>query len=210
MGSRIMHYCISSLLANKLDISNRNEFMLGGIAPDIHGLMGVPKGVTHFKDIDADGKSHINYMRFYNMYKDVIKEQPFYLGYLCHLISDVAYLDTYFKIVPRSVPDSKWKEKLQTSYRDFQRLNGRIIKEYSLTLHEHVLPSINIQGYNADFIPALLDEMRKDFQIDEGLMNETLELFKDDKSEITDYINKSVEQCLEFVSTVGIDSYTNG
>lgn len=204
MGSRIMHYCIASLLANKLDITKRNEFMLGGIAPDIHGFMGVPKGVTHFKDIDADGKSRINYMRFYDMYKDVIKEQPFYLGYLCHLISDVSYLDTYFKIVPKSLPASELKEKLQTTYRDFERLNGRIIKQYSLTLYEHVLPSINIQGYKADFIPALLDEMRKDFQIDEVLMSETLELFKDDSSEITDYINKSVEQSLEVLSSVGI------
>ena len=178
--------------------------MLGGIAPDIHGLMGVPKGVTHFKDIDADRKSRINYMRFYNMYKDVIKEQPFYLGYLCHFISDVSYLDTYFKIVPKSLPASELKEKLQTSYRDFERLNGRIIKQYSLTLHEHVLPSINIQGYNAEFIPALLDEMRKDFQIDEILMSETLELFKDDNSEITDYINKSVEQSMKVLSSAGI------
>ncbi|OPA72992.1 hypothetical protein BVG16_31020 [Paenibacillus selenitireducens] len=28
--------------------------VLGGIAPDIHGLMGIPKGVTHFIDKDAN------------------------------------------------------------------------------------------------------------------------------------------------------------
>lgn len=207
MGSRIMHYCIANLLADELGIKNRNEFMLGGIAPDIHGLMGVSKGVTHFKDIDANGESHINYVRFYNTYKDAIKEQPFYLGYLCHLISDVAYLDTYFKIVPKSLSAEKLKEKLQTSYRDFERCNGRIIRQYSLTLNEHSLPSsVNIQGYNADFIPALLDELRKDFHMDEGLMHEPLELFKDDNSEITDYINKSVKQSLEFLSRAGISS----
>lgn len=180
--------------------------MLGGIAPDIHGLMGVPKGVTHFKDTYANGESRINYVRFYKTYRDVIKEQPFYLGYLCHLISDVVYLDTYFKVVPKSVSAGIWKEKLQTAYRDFNRLNGRIIKKYSLMFHHHVLLSINIKGYNADFIPILLDQLRKDFQIDEVLMSEPLELFKDDNSEITDYINKSVEQNLEFLSSVGISS----
>ncbi|MEF3309281.1 hypothetical protein PV433_10230 [Paenibacillus sp. GYB004] len=55
MGSRMMHYCIAALLADELSIKNRSEFMLGGIAPDIHGLMGVPKGVTHFKDTYASG-----------------------------------------------------------------------------------------------------------------------------------------------------------
>jgi hypothetical protein len=57
--------------------------MLGGIAPDIHRLMGVPKGVTHFKDRDAKGRGFINYERFYNAHKSVI-DVPFYLGYLCH------------------------------------------------------------------------------------------------------------------------------
>lgn len=204
MGSRMMHYCIATLLADELGIKNRSEFLLGGIAPDIHGLMGVPKGVTHFKDTNASGESRINYVRFYNTYKDLIQEQPFYLGYLCHLISDVVYLDTYFKIVPKSSPAGQLKEKLQRSYRDFERSNGRIIRQYSLTLHEHILPSINIHGYNADFLPALLEELRKDFQIDEALMHEPLELFKDDNSEINDYINKSVLHSLEFLSRIGI------
>lgn len=200
----MMHYCIAALLADELGIKNRSEFLLGGIAPDIHGLMGVPKGVTHFKDTNASGESRINYVRFYNTYKDLIQEQSFYLGYLCHLISDAVYLDTYFKIVPKSLPAEQLKEKLQLSYRDFERCNGRIIRQYSLTLHEHILPSINIFGYNADCLPALLEELRKDFQMDEALMHEPLELFKDDNSEINEYINKSVLHSLEFLSRIGI------
>lgn len=31
MGSRIMHYCISSLIADRLEIEQRSEFMLGVI-----------------------------------------------------------------------------------------------------------------------------------------------------------------------------------
>lgn len=206
MGSRIMHYCIATLLVDRLDIQKQNEFILGGIAPDIHGIMGGSKDVTHFKDADAHGGSRINYVRFYETHKYIMKDQPFYLGYLCHLISDVCFLDTYFKIVPKSVPAEQWKEKVQASYRDFARLNGRIIKEYALALHEHTLPPINIQDYNADYLPVLLDALRKDFQLNEALMTEPLELFKDDHSEITDYINKSVEQSLEFLSSVGIYS----
>lgn len=200
MGSRIMHYCISSLLADRLGIENRNEFMLGGIAPDINGLMGVAKGVTHFKDIDASGKSRINYFRFYDTYKDTMNK-PFYLGYLCHLISDVVWLELYLKIVGFASPQ-QLKEKALVAYRDFARLNGRITKQYSLKLHQHVLPTVNIDGYNNEYLPALLDLLRKDFTIDEDLMNETLELFNNNNFEIIDYINRSVDESMVFLSNM--------
>jgi hypothetical protein len=198
MGSRVMHYYISSLLSEALDIKNKSEFMLGGIAPDIHGLMGVPKGVTHFKDRDANGRGFINYERFYNTYKTVI-DVPFYLGYLCHLISDFVYLDFYFKKL-EDVPTEQMNAKLQVAYRDFERLNGRIIKQYSLVLHPHVIPTVNIEGYDTSYLPALLDCMQKDFSIDEDLMNEPLELFQNDNSEIIEYIHSSVDKAVSFIS----------
>jgi len=102
----------------------------------------VAKGVTHFKDIDASGKSRINYFRFYDTHKDTMNK-PFYLGYLCHLISDVVWLELYLKIVGFASPQ-QLKEKILVAYRDFERLNGRIIKQYSLELHQHVLPTVNI------------------------------------------------------------------
>jgi hypothetical protein len=195
-----MHYCVSSILADRLGVDNRNEFLLGGIAPDIHGLMGIAKGVTHFKDSGETGKSRINYQRFFDTYKDVINE-PFYLGYLCHLISDVVWLDLYFKKVEFISPE-QWLEKLQVSYRDFGRLNGRIIKHYSLQLNQHVIPNVYIDGYNVDFLPPLLDLLSSDFSINEDLMNEQLELFKNDNSEIIDYINRSVSQSINFLTKV--------
>ncbi|WP_430787268.1 hypothetical protein VBD025_16005 [Virgibacillus flavescens] len=55
MGSRIMHYCISDIIADQVGFEDKTDFILGGIAPDIHGLMGVPKSVTHFKEKDEKG-----------------------------------------------------------------------------------------------------------------------------------------------------------
>ena len=202
MGSRIMHYCISSLIADKLEIENRSEFMLGGIAPDIHGLMGIAKGVTHFKDIDASGKSRINVMRFYDTYRNVIHE-PFYLGYFCHLLSDVEWLDVYFKVVDY-ISHEQWAEKLNVAYSDFGKLNGRIIDHYSLQLHQHVVPIINIYNYNADFLPALIDLLGNDFSNNEEIQAEPLALFNNDNSEIHDFINKSVTQCIHTLSNLGI------
>lgn len=197
-----MHYCISSLIADRLAIENRSEFMLGGIAPDIHGLMGVAKGVTHFKDLDASGKSRINVMRFYETYQDVIHE-PFYLGYFCHLLSDVVWLDVYFNVV-KYISAEQWADQLNTSYSDFGKLNGRIIEHYSLRLHQHVVPTISICNYNADFLPALIDLLGNDFSHNEGIQDEPLELFNNDNREIHDFINRSVTQCVHTLNDLGL------
>lgn len=197
LGSRIMHYCISNIIADKIGIEDKTEFMLGGIAPDIHGLMGVAKGVTHFKEKDENGKSYINYEGFYKTYKEVINK-PFYLGYLSHLISDRVWLEMYFKKVEYISPE-QWKEKLHTSYRDFERLNGRIIEHYSLHLHQHVIPDVKIDGYKNEFLPTLVDLLREDFITDEDLINEPLELFINDNNEIITYIDSSVSRSINFL-----------
>lgn len=199
-----MHYCISSLIADRLEIEHRSEFMLGGIAPDIHGLMGVAKGVTHFKDLDASGKSRINVMRFYETYKDVIHE-PFYLGYLCHLVSDVEWLDVYFNVV-EYISAEQWAEKLNVAYSDFGKLNGRIIDHYSLKLHQHVVPTISISNYNVDCLPALIDLLGNDFRNNEVIKHEPLALFNNDNSEIHNFIIKSVNLCIHTLSNLGITS----
>lgn len=35
MGLRIMHYCIATLISQQIEIENTNEFILGGITPDV-------------------------------------------------------------------------------------------------------------------------------------------------------------------------------
>ncbi|MBP1967761.1 hypothetical protein [Paenibacillus aceris] len=127
--------------------------------------------------------------------------KPFYLGYLCHLISDVVWLELFLKIVGFASAQ-QLKEKALVAYRDFERLNGRIIKQYSLKLHQHVLPTVNIDGYNSEYLPALLDLLRKDFTIDEVLINEALELFNNNNFEIIDYINRSVDESMVFLSNM--------
>lgn len=199
MGSRIMHYCISSLLADKLNISNKDEFMLGGIAPDIHGLMGVAKGLTHFKDIEEQGKNHINYKRFYTTYRETM-DSPFYLGYLCHLISDAVWLEFYFNLVHYESKE-QWQETLELSYSDFEKLNGRIIEQYSLVRRQHTIPDITIQNYDVNQLPVLVDLLYRDFLVGDQSKQEPLQLFKDDNSEIIGYINDSVERCLNFIYT---------
>ncbi|GGD62320.1 zinc dependent phospholipase C family protein [Paenibacillus nasutitermitis] len=199
MGSRIMHYCVATLISQQIEIENTDEFILGGITPDVHYYMNVHKDLTHFVDRDENGKGHVNYLRFYEKYRNTIRK-PFYLGYLCHLISDDIWSkDTYFKIVEFLSMEER-KEKLQISYRDFWRLNGRIITEYNLILREHLIPvELEIEEINFNSLPVLLDWMNKDFSYEQKVAKEPLELFRNDNSQIVDYIDKSVKQSLQFM-----------
>jgi hypothetical protein len=199
MGSRIMHYSIAKLISQQIEIDNTDEFILGGITPDVHYYMNAPKDLTNFVDRDENGKGHVNYLRFYEKYKHNITK-PFYLGYLCHLISDDIWSkDTYFKIVEFLSKEER-KEKLQTSYRDFWRLNGRIITKYNLILMEHLISAdLEMEEINFNSLPVLLDWMSKDFSYEQKVANEPLELFRNDNSQIVDYIDKSVKQSLQFI-----------
>jgi hypothetical protein len=230
MGSRIMHYCLSNLLSQQLQIDNHAEFLLGGIAPDVHPYMQLrqqqagqlispplqtlqpqqsqplepkpvkPKDITHFVDRDANGKGQINYLRFYEA-NEARMNEPFYLGYLCHLISDSEWTnDTYLKVVQRFTPEEN-ELRQRFIYRDFSRLNGRIIRQYSLKLNAHTIPSrLGFEVYSLeDYMPDLLEGLRKDFACDEQTAAEQLELFLNDNSEIIDYMDASVNRCLQFL-----------
>ncbi|MFC5650672.1 zinc dependent phospholipase C family protein [Paenibacillus solisilvae] len=202
MGSRIMHYCIASLLSERLGLTNVREFLLGGIAPDIHAFMEVtkPKRVTHFVDVDEHGKGRINVLRYYNTYKEFVHE-PFYLGYLCHLISDVVWSDMYDTFIQNMSMEER-KETLQICYRDYWRLNGRLINHYALD--HKTLPisreiTINEVHFNS-YLPALLEWLQKDFSFDEEVASQTLELFQDDNTQIIEFIDSSVQKSLAFIN----------
>ncbi len=48
MGSRVMHYCITSLLSQSVNQTD-DSFLLGGLAPDVHRYMGQSQYyLTHF------------------------------------------------------------------------------------------------------------------------------------------------------------------
>jgi len=116
------------------------------------------------------------------------------------LISDDIWSkDTYFKIVQYLSVEEK-KEKLQISYRDFWRLNGRIISKYNLELINYIPPiDLKIDDINVNALPELFEWMRNDFSYEEEVANEHLELIRNDDVQIDEYIENSVEKILQFI-----------
>jgi hypothetical protein len=90
-------------------------------------------------------------------------------------------------------------------YRDFWRLNGRLITLYDLTKNELPLPEkLQIEEINVDSMPKLLEWINKDFSFDINVANEPLELFDNDNSQINDYIEKSTNRSIMFIHDNGL------
>lgn len=101
MASWIVHMRVAQELIEKYHLKDKEEFVMGNIAPD----SGVPKedssgyepskDISHFKLVNEQGRNAINYDLFIKTYfteelrKSYTKQQDtFYLGYLTHLITD--------------------------------------------------------------------------------------------------------------------------
>jgi hypothetical protein len=68
MGSRIMHYCIASMVNKSLRIQD-TAFYLGSLAPDVHAYMGTSQyHATHFSLRSKQGETYTDYGAFISKY----------------------------------------------------------------------------------------------------------------------------------------------
>jgi len=192
MGSRVMHYTITSMLAERLNLSD-SSFLLGGIAPDVHKHMNEPKSRSHFFAIGPDGLIVSHHREFKEKYKAYM-DDPFFLGYYFHLISDDVWVrEIYYKKIKRLPQPEKIKAKAMY-YRDFWRLNGLLIDRYSLELKP--MPAIEpaVDEIDAKRLPELIRDLQSDFERKDEAKSEDLEILHAD--EVADVLEHTVRVCL--------------
>lgn len=193
MGSRVMHYCISSILNEKLQI-NDNQFLIGGLAPDVHSEKGELKEQSHFIRKDDGGGVYIDHYTFYSKYL-LRNRTPFNLGYYYHLISDDTWLkEIYNKKIKWLSHDLKTEAK-RMYYQDFWRLNGKLIDYYSLELVCLKEQTADIDKIDYKLLPQLLKDLENDFKMADIAKEEPLEILK--ITEVIHTIEKTVEYCME-------------
>src|SRR5690625_7906574 len=72
-----MHLIIANQIAEKIPISNKAAFLIGGMAPDAVS----PKELSHFFDGNqSDFSRRIDYEKFYEKYSS-IEQRDYILGY---------------------------------------------------------------------------------------------------------------------------------
>ncbi|UVI28021.1 hypothetical protein [Paenibacillus spongiae] len=196
MGSRIMHYAITAILADRLKIAD-SLFLLGGIAPDVHKHMNEAKEKSHFLKCDSEGIGYADYGSFYDKY---LRESGsgsasvFHLGYFFHLISDDIWLkDIYYKKI-KWLPQPEKKEAQAQCYRDFRRLNGKLIDHYRLQLRTLDVQPVAIDEIHYTFLPGLIQDLTDDFDRMDIHKHEDLELLQ--WEEVIDCIEHSAAASL--------------
>ena len=111
---------IHEVIAKKINVDyNMDEILirLGTIAPDcwrnVNSSTGInSKEVSHFWDFKIKQGEANNYVEFYLKYYNKMNN-PFYFGYLLHLITDQYWKST---IDPMYVVDRKWRLKDESYY----------------------------------------------------------------------------------------------
>lgn len=196
MGSRVMHYYITSILNKSLGFTD-DSFLLGGLAPDVHSYMGASHYLTHFSKKDERGNTYIDYEEYVGKYL-VDTNSPFHLGYYFHLIfDDIWKREIYYKKI-KCLPLEQRGEALQKNYRDLWRLNGKIIDHYSLELMELQPILITMDEIECQYLPELINALNRDFKLKDAASGEALELL--DFETVLSVIEESIRACLDAYS----------
>jgi len=192
MGSRMMHYCMTTQINKVLNIQ-ADQLLIGGLAPDVHKQMNQPKAVSHFAKADLNGIVHTDFTAFHAKYLTG-HPSPFHLGYYYHLISDDIWVkEIYYKKIKWLPPEEK-KIAQTKYYRDFWRLNGKLADYYSVQPIKLEVVPVEIDEIDYRFLPALIEEMYRDFERMDEAKEEKLEIL--DFDEVIQILERSIHDCL--------------
>lgn len=149
MGSAVMHLCIGKKVAQKLNNSDRKEFLIGNLAPDLSKITNQSRYISHFlKKVEINGveREVPDLPRFISEYKDRLDE-PFVQGYLCHLISDDIWFRDYIpnhvvaitedkkQILLRDIDDYiPYADFKKMMYGDYSKTSKYLFELYKLNL----------------------------------------------------------------------------
>lgn len=127
MGSRIMHAIIAKNVADALHITNKSNFILGGIAADASSN----KEASHFyAGKHEDYTRRIDYETFINKYNEHATND-YILGYYVHLIADEYWLQGFYLPWLKNRIETN-TEILSLYHQDFRVLNTKLIHYYNL------------------------------------------------------------------------------
>lgn len=168
MASAVIHMAVCKKVNETLKMNER-YLLLGSIAPDVAKIVKIPRDTTHFvTKINSDTP---NIEAFIKKYHNKLKN-PFEIGYLIHLITDVLWFDEFLPnyIKGMEVTDKTGRKFYLSGsqvtdiiYNDYTNLNLQIIDYYnldfSLFYEKYPLPFSQIEEFKNSYYKPLLDKM---------------------------------------------------
>lgn len=205
MASAIIHLAVAKKLAKELFITEKYDYYLGAIAPDISKQIGKTKTESHFLKNTIDDIPNI-YL-FIKSYPD-FKYNSFDLGYFTHLYTDKLWFEEFIpnitqnnsiKLLDGTIIQSKDQEEImRLIYSDYTNLNIKLIEEYNLDLslfyEEFKIPNTKIKEVPVENLDIIINKM--------GILIENSKSSKTytfDMLTVHEFIDKCVDEILEIL-----------
>ena len=192
MGSRVMHAIIALKVAEVLQIENKTEFLLGGIAADATS----DKEASHFyTGAQEDYTRSIDYEFFFEKYKTRV-DRDYILGYYTHLIADEIWLTGFY--LPWLKNRMEVEPEIHTLYhQDFRLLNGKLahyygVKEVLTNAFEQQVELLDLDEVKGINTWKLAQYVIEDFNDMEQSLEQPLHVFTFDQ--IVGYIETSIQK----------------
>jgi len=198
MRSAVMHLCIGKKISKKLNNSDRKEFLIGNLAPDLSKLINQSSDLSHFLKkikINDSEREVPDLDKFIKKYKDRLNE-PFVQGYLCHLISDDVWFREYIpnhvisitedksQILLRDIDDYiPYDEFKKMMYSDYSKTNQYLFDLYKLNLKRFDNMNIddpNMKEFKFEEVHRLIEQISYYLQYEENRSTENEEVEFDD------------------------------
>ncbi len=160
-----MHYAIANILTKKIDIKDFNRFVFGALAPDMSRHEDGSYDIAHGGRInELKGIKGIDWIKFYNKYKDKILNDDFFIGYYIHLFVDAYWLKHIQNKFVRKYSKEEKSVLYTKGYRDMYYYNRILIDKYNLINNIEVVRDIKIEEINESNIEQYMVEFEKDFE----------------------------------------------
>lgn len=169
MASAVIHLAVAKVLEPYLKITNKKDYYLGSIAPDIAKQIGESKQKSHF--LYNERKDVPNIKMFTNKYPNFYKND-FDLGYYIHLFTDKLWFDKFLnnlvqsnsvKLIDGTILNTTPEELRNLIYTDYTNLNIKIIEEYNMDLslfyEKFQKPNTKIEEIPINKLNILIDKM---------------------------------------------------
>ncbi len=169
MASAVIHLAVAKVLEPYLKITNKKDYYLGSIAPDIAKQIGESKQKSHF--LYNERKNVPNIKTFTDKYPNFYKND-FDLGYYIHLFTDKLWFDKFLnslvqsnsiKLMDGTILNTTPEGLRDIIYTDYTNLNIKIIEEYNMDLslfyEEFQKPNTKIEEIPINKLNILIDKM---------------------------------------------------
>ncbi len=130
MAQRTIHVLFGTLLLDKIEINDKNRFLVGSILPDAYVDLKYRNAAHFIKYMSDENCWYFDFKDFSEKFLNNIKNDDLYLGYYAHLVEDACY--RYFLYYEKGLLEKIKSYNLDILHKDYHILNSYIAGKYSL------------------------------------------------------------------------------